>query len=53
MFLNHVIADEPTSTPSIIQTLSGRINESSTVILTCDIKGGNPLATITWTVEHS
>ena len=36
-----------------MQTPSGPINESSTVILTCDIKGGNPLATITWTCEGS
>jgi hypothetical protein len=46
-------SDEPTSTPSIAQTPPGPINESSTVILTCDIKGGNPLATITWTCERS
>ena len=39
--------------PSIIPTPSGPINESSTVILTCDITGGNPLATITWTCEGS
>ena len=25
----------------------------STVIMTCDIKGGNPLAAITWTCEGS
>jgi hypothetical protein len=36
-----------------LQTPSGPINESSTVILTCDIEGGNPLATITWTCEGS
>jgi hypothetical protein len=46
-----MISDEPTSTPSIIQTLLGSINNGSTVILTCDIKGGNPLATITWMGE--
>jgi hypothetical protein len=34
-----------------IQTPSGPINESSTVILTCDITGGHPLATITWMCE--
>ena len=50
---NHLISDEPTSTPSIIQTPTGYINEDSTVILTCDIKGGNPLATIRWTCEGS
>ena len=36
-----------------MQTPSGPINESSTVILTCDITGGNPLVTITWTCEGS
>jgi hypothetical protein len=38
---------------SIIPTPSGPINESSTVILTCDITGGHPLATITWMCEGS
>jgi hypothetical protein len=46
-----MISDKPTSTPSIIQTPLGSINDGSIVILTCDIKGGNPLATITWTCE--
>ena len=46
-----MISDEPTSTPSIIQTPLGPINDGSSVILICDIKGGNPLATITWTCE--
>ena len=36
-----------------MQTPSGPINESSTVILICDIQGGNPLATITWTCDGS
>jgi hypothetical protein len=48
---NITVYYEPTSTPSNIQTPLGPINEISTVILTCDIKGGNPLATITWTCE--
>jgi hypothetical protein len=36
-----------------MQTPSGPINENLTVIVTCDIKGGNPLATITWTCKGS
>ena len=36
-----------------MQTPSGYINEYSTVILTCDLQGGNPLATITWTCGGS
>ena len=51
-YTNHLISDEP-SVPSIIQTPPGPINQGTTVILTCDIKGGNPLATITWTCEGS
>ena len=37
----------------MIQTPPGPINESSTVILTCVITGGNPIATITWTCAGS
>ena len=36
-----------------MQTPTGPINEGSYVILTCDIEGGNPLATITWSCEGS
>ena len=50
---NHLLSDEPTSTPFIIQTPKGPINEGSMVIMTCDIKGGNPLATIACTCEGS
>ena len=46
-----MISDKPTSTPTIIQTPLGSIYDGSTVILTCDIQGGNPLATITWMCE--
>ncbi|OPL33169.1 hypothetical protein AM593_03404, partial [Mytilus galloprovincialis] len=36
------------STPSITQTPRGPVNENTTIILTCEIKGGNPQANITW-----
>jgi hypothetical protein len=36
-----------------MQTPPGPINDNLAVILTCDIKGGNPLATVTWTCEGS
>lgn len=34
--------------PSIIQIPSGPVIEGEMVVLTCEISGGNPLATINW-----
>ncbi|CAC5385646.1 unnamed protein product [Mytilus coruscus] len=36
------------TTPAITQTPTGPVNENTTITLTCIIKGGNPLANITW-----
>ncbi|XP_052063019.1 synaptogenesis protein syg-2-like [Mytilus californianus] len=36
------------TTPAITKTPTGPVNENTTITLTCIIKGGNPLANITW-----
>ncbi|VDI63052.1 Hypothetical predicted protein [Mytilus galloprovincialis] len=41
------------STPAITQTPTGPVNANTTIILTCEIKGGNPLANITWQCNES
>ena len=45
------ILDQPTTTPTIIQTPIGPIIEGNKVTLTCIIQGGNPVATITWSCD--
>ena len=43
--------DQPTASPTIIQTPVEPIIEGSNVSLTCTIHGGNPVATITWSCD--
>ena len=45
------VLDQPTTSPTIIQTPIGPIIEGNKVTLTCTIQGGNPVATITWSCE--
>ncbi|XP_071172166.1 nephrin-like [Mytilus edulis] len=41
------------SKPAITQNPKGPVNENTTIILTCEIKGGNPLANIAWQCNES
>ena len=41
------VSDQPTTSPTIIQTPVGPIIEGNKVTFTCTIQGGNPVATIT------
>ena len=43
--------DAPTTLPTITQAPNGTIHEDNKVILTCAIRGGNPLAAITWSCD--
>ena len=45
------VLDQPTTSPTIIQTPLGPIIEGNKVTLTCTIQGGNPVATITWSCD--
>ena len=45
------VLDQPTTSPTIIQTPVEPIIEGNKVTLTCTIQGGNPVATITWTCD--
>jgi hypothetical protein len=45
------VLDQPTTSPTIIQTPVEPIIEGNKVTLTCTIQGGNPVATITWSCD--
>jgi hypothetical protein len=45
------VLDQPTISPTIIQTPVEPIIEGNKVTLTCTIQGGNPVATITWSCD--
>ena len=49
--INFNVLDQPTTSPTIIQTPVGPIIEGNKVALTCTIQGGNPVATITWSCD--
>lgn len=42
------ILDHPDDSPTVTQVQEGSINTGDAVLLNCTLKGGNPVATLSW-----